>query len=445
VRGLIGAWSHPLASVAGLEVLAAALSRKGPGAEQTLHAVAPPWTSLASLALPAVVGPSVLAVNFKVRAGCVGIALWNGDGALIEERQVGVGAETCWFALPGGSSALRLVIRTRGVETEQSVVVTFGGAFLHPVEPVPNDNTFLSVFEVDQRAANLSFVPHLLASEARRRATGASGMTVLVIEESPIGAALLPKDFADAYPSGARADFVHTDIPLIADMMPSVNEVVVTRDCAAARCSMLASRNRYPGGPLTSAATDFSSAFSATSLAAADARLSAGPSTSALVSQWLDGVFQGGGPFLTFTPRLASYAVEMNTDIALWSQWFSTMPNEGVILVPDFRSGAPESPEGPWVPFPFKSPEAIVALYERASANLAMYGELALLLMATSAPFTVWVEVDEESAYLSTDALTAVGLPPGEQPPLLLPNQHIVFQPPGERSLQAVVATSQRD
>lgn len=431
-----------------MEVLSVALGRPGPGGHgRTIHAVAPSWTHLASLSVPADAGPCVLSVDVQVHSGRVGIALLAHDGEVIEEREVGVGVATCWFAIPGPSRASQVVVRTRSVDGECPIVVTVSDVSLEPVGPPDTDGVFLSVFEVDRRAANFSFVPHLLASEAARRAAGLARMRLLVVEESPIGAEALPPDFAQAYPMESRDRFVRADIPAIAALMPSVADVAVVSDSEDLRRAALRAANRYPDDHSRSgigAAADFERAFGAACLASVDARLSSGPDVRAEVQAWLDEVCEAGSP-VTFTPRIANYAVEMNTDLTAWFDWAASAADGCVIIVPDFRYGAPACPEGPWIIFPFRSPEAIVALYQSASANLAMYGEMALLLMATAASFTVWVETDEDSPYTSTRSLTAVGLKPGETPDFLLDNQRLIFGSPDGASLTEAAQSSDRD
>jgi len=425
-----------------------AIGRPGPGGHgHTIHAVAPSWTHLAVLPVPADVGPALLSIDLHVRSGQVGIALLARDGDVIEEREVGVGVATCWFAIPGTSRASQAVVRTRSVDGECPIVVTVGDVSLEAVGATDPDGTFLSVFEVDRRAANFSFVPHLLASEAARRAAGVPRMRLLVVEESPIGTEALPPDFARAYPVESRDRFVRVDVPAIAALMPSVADVAVVSDSEDLRRTELRAPYRYPADPSTSdstAAADFERAFGAACLASVDARLSAGPDIRAEVCAWLDEVC-ADGPRVTFTPRIANYAVEMNTDLTVWSDWSASPGGGCVIIVPDFRCGAPPSPDGPWIDFPFRSPEAIVALYQCASANLAMYGEMALLLMATAASFTVWVDIDEDSPYTSTQSLTAVGLKPGETPDFLLAGQRLIFGSPDPASLAGAVQSSDRD
>jgi hypothetical protein len=219
--------------------------------------------------------------------------------------------------------------------------------------------------------------------------------------------------------------------------MPSVADVAVVSDSEDLRRAALRAANRYPDHPSrsdSSAAADFERAFGAACLASVDARLSAGPDVRADVQAWLDEVCEAGSP-VTFTPRIANYAVEMNTDLTAWFDWAASAAHGRVIIVPDFRYRAPACPEGPWIIFPFRSPEAIVALYQCASANLAMYGEMALLLMATAASFTVWVDIDEDSPYASTRSLTTVGLTPGETPDFLLADQRLIFGSPDTASL----------
>ncbi len=304
-------------------------------------------------------------------------------------------------------------------------------------------DALVAVHDVNIRAGTFAVVPFLLAAERERQARGARSLDLVILPGSRIAEQTLGEAYRRAYPPSVRRDFVERLIPAIARCLPATRSVEIAGD---RKCGWdgLTDAEGLPFGVDLSAIprstppvhADHRSAFGDPGLASGTGRLRAPDDAVTTVRSWLATVVRDcRGPVITVTLRSEAYLPDRNSDVAQWAAALTDV-SAVVVLVPDPCIGAPLPPDGPWIVFPHATPGEQLALYELADVNLAQFGNHAMLLIGSTAPFAVWIPCTGPGALFTYAELDALGLAATSSPPFLMPGQRLFYSEPSSDALR---------
>ena len=380
-------------------------------------------------------------VHLSVTAvtGVVDVLLEDSNGVLGEVAVPAGPHSVAVLGAPRIGVGARVVLRAAD-PGDAPIVATIGAAALERVTAGASvQDVLVAVYDLGRRPSNLSFLAFLLHAEEERRARGLASIEVLVLPEDATGASRLPADYRRAFPDDVRARWVRDLYPELARLVPAVRGVCLEVDRAVGLRVMLGSPDPFPD--LASEVIDVRAPilddFCAV-LRPGAPRLSAPADARRAVGDWIAGL-AAGRAVVTVSLRFEDYAPEINSDIAAWRE-AATQLDAVVVAVPDPRRPDVPVPDGPWTAFPWAGVAEIQALYEAATTNLASYGEAALPLLFSAAPFSIWVPEAEATPAVRRSALRSINLGSGADHAFLAPGQQMFYECPDPIALVGAAA-----
>ena len=393
-------------------------------------------------------GPVVVEVGIQVRAGAIEARLDSPSGVVdslaIAAAPLGtpaqIGLEAARLA-PG--SRLVIVGRTRG---EAPTVVHLGPVRVtalddRTVQDPHAGDALLAVYDLRRCPPGLSFAAFLIDAEKARLAAGLSVIDVILLHGGPGRDADLPAEYRRVFPEPLREEWVASLLPGLTELLPSVRYVHHRHDRDAVLREALASSRAFPTSVLPEAGSSppILRSFEAATNPSAP-RLSAPSGALNRVGQWL-GQVASSHPITILQPRAEGYVPEMNSAVAVWAEAAQRMAGT-VIVAPDPRRPSLPAPEGPWVEMPWHDVASTQALYELADLTIAAYGEGAIPLMLSTAPYALWVLSDDRVPAMSADTLRIMNLAPGGTPRPSAHRQTVHHGRPTVDALTALAASS---